>query len=99
MLLASTLAGCSNAPLTRPDPDALQVSSPPGQPSLPPPEPLDLAPLEWTVVTRERLPAGDFVLVALTPRQYESLARNTTELLRWVREARYRVDVCRREDP
>jgi hypothetical protein len=44
------------------------------------------------VVTPGRLPEGDFVLFALTPRDYENLARTLADTLRWVREASHRLE-------
>lgn len=64
----------------------------PSQPKLPPPEPIETLPLEWDVITNENAPEGEWVFFALTPEQYEVLSRNMAEILRWVKEAQWRLD-------
>lgn len=41
------------------------------------------------------MPKEDFVFIALTPRDYENLAINNAEALRWVKEAKWRLDYYR----
>lgn len=63
------------------------------RPSVPDPAPLDLQQVHWDVVTPDTLPDGaDWALFALTADQYERLSLNIAELLRWVREAKWRLD-------
>jgi len=38
------------------------------------------------------------VLIALTPQDYETLARNQADTLRWVREAMWRLQYYRQEE-
>lgn len=52
-----------------------------------------LLPVQWKVVTRETLPReGDYVFFALTPREYENLAMNWAEAIRWATEAAWRLN-------
>lgn len=67
-------------------------------PPLPDPAPLELRPVDWAVVTAETLPQGEgWVLMGLTPEQYENLSLNTAEMLRYVREAKWRLRYYRGE--
>jgi len=86
------LASCSSAPRE------LSVTTVPAEilrpekPILPPPQPIQTQKIEWEVITRDTLPAGDFVFFALTPKAYEALSLNTADTLRWVTEAKWRLD-------
>jgi hypothetical protein len=73
----------------------VDVPRPEAHPAVPNPEPVQIAPIEWKVITRDRLPEGEFVLYGLTPRQYETLARNMADILRWVKEAQWRLEYYR----
>lgn len=63
---------------------------------LPDPAPVKTRRVKWIVVTPDNLPAGDFVVFALEPKDYEALALNQAETLRWAREARHRLDYYRK---
>lgn len=77
----------------------MDLPQPEKTPALPNPQPIDTAPLNWIIVTPDRLPAGDgWVLIALTPKDYETLARNQADTLRWVREAMWRLRYYRQEE-
>lgn len=64
---------------------------------LPQPRPIGTRPVKWTVLTPDNLPSGDFVLFALTPPNYEALSLNQAETLRWVLEAKHRLDYYNHE--
>lgn len=49
-----------------------------------------MLPVEWTVLETE-----DGLLIGLTTRQFENLTENLAELLRWMRETRWRLDYYR----
>lgn len=93
------LSACSSAPRTldvRAAP--IEVARPDPRPPVPDPAPVDLRDLRWTVVTPDRLPEGDdWSVIGLTPRGYEALAHNQAELLRWMREAAWRLRYYRGE--
>lgn len=59
-------------------------------PALPKPAPIDLVGVEFIVVETE-----DGNVLALTPDQYENLALNNAEILRYVREANQQLDYYR----
>jgi len=94
------LSACSSAPrelqvTTAP----VELPRPEATPPLPNPEPINTASVNWIIVTPDRLPAGDgWVLIALTPQDYETLARNQADTLRWVREAMWRLQYYRQEE-
>ena len=68
------------------------VPTPECTPPLPRPEPIRVVPVHWNVLTAERLPPGDqWVFIALTPKEYESLSKNQAEILRWIEEATARL--------
>lgn len=79
---------------------SVNIEQPDVRPPLPNPRPIETAPFKWQVITRERLPEGDnWVYYAITPKDYEVLSRNMADILRWVREARWRMDYYRGEGP
>lgn len=94
------LCACSSAPQELKVTTAqVDLPQPEKTPALPNPQPIDTAPLNWIIVTPDRLPAGDgWVLIALTPKDYETLARNQADTLRWVREAMWRLRYYRQEE-
>lgn len=62
------------------------------KPNLPNPQPIDLNNYKFKVLTETTLPKeSGWVYYGLTPGQYEILARNTAEMLRWVKEANWRL--------
>lgn len=66
--------------------------------TVPNPNPIDLNLFNWKVITADRLPSNDnWVYYGLTPKQYEILARNMAEILRWVEEAQWRLDFYKKE--
>ena len=78
---------------------ALSLPKPDKRPNIPNPDPIQLNEVEWVVLTPERLPEGDnWVYFSMTPRTYETLARNQAEILRWVKEAQWRLNYYRGED-
>lgn len=69
------------------------MERPEARPYVPDPTPLQLENVRWVVVTPDRLPEGaDWVLFALPADQYERLSLNIAELLRWIVEAKWRLD-------
>lgn len=88
-----TLVSCSGVPqdlkvLTA----QVEVPRPPQVEVLPLPSPVTQQPLQWRVVTPSRIPAGKgWVLFALTPEGYETLSRNTAEIIRWMTEASFQL--------
>lgn len=101
MLALSTLSACSAVPaalevLTAPT----EVAKPQERPPLPNPRPVEQREIEWRVVTPDRLPDGDdWVLFAVTPRDYEDMSHNQAEVLRFVRETMWRLRYYRGELP
>lgn len=62
---------------------------------LPDPDPIETVPVRWRVLTRDTLPDGPFAFFALRPEDFEALSLNQAEVLRWVAEARHRLDYYR----
>ena len=72
------------------------VEQPPSKPALPNPADLHNVPVKWLLITPDRLPKGkNWVYYALTPQQYEIMSRNEADTIRWVGEARWRLDYYR----
>ena len=86
------LGGCSSTPVHEVEVATLDVPLPESRPPIPDPEPIQVLPLKWVVITPDRLPEGRYVFFALTPREYENLSANMAEFLRWIKEARWRLD-------
>lgn len=71
----------------------IEVERPVPRPPVPRPQPVDLSDIDWIVITPETLPEGDaWVIFGISPEDYERLSGNTAELLRWIREAGWRLD-------
>lgn len=66
--------------------DTIESEPPPAKPKLPAPEPIELVRPDWQVVVTEEGP-----LLALTEKEFEILASNLAEILRWIREAAWRL--------
>ena len=62
---------------------------------LPLPDPIDQVDVTWIVVVPEDQPG--VVWFALTPQQYENLAKNTAETLRWITEAASQLEHYREQ--
>jgi hypothetical protein len=76
----------------------VEIERPPETPKLPNPKPIETAPIKWFVMTPDRLPEAEvWVYYGLTTEQYEVLARNMADILRWVREAQWRLNYYRGE--
>ena len=91
MMALLVLGACSSV---RPEPPTpivttVEVPRPLPQP-LPKPAPIDLVGVEFIVVETE-----DGNVLALTPDQYENLALNNAEILRYVTEADQQLDYYR----
>lgn len=69
----------------------------PTKPVLPLPEPITTSKFDWYVLTPATIPQGDFVFFAVTPKGYEQLSLNEADTLRWVKEAKWRLDYYGRE--
>lgn len=75
-----------------------EIKQPDAHPPLPNPRPIETSPFKWHVLTQDRLPEGDtWVYYGVTPKEYEVLARNMADMLRWVREAQWRLKYYRGE--
>jgi hypothetical protein len=72
---------------------------PPHRQPLPNPKPLDLEiGIKWKVLIKDRIPEkDDFVFYCVVPKDYEKLSRNNAEILRWVKESKWRLDYYRDE--
>lgn len=71
---------------------AIDVPRPPARVNIPNPKPIETGDVRWKVITPDRLPEGDdWVLYALTNKDYETLVRNTADIYRWVEEAQWRL--------
>lgn len=68
---------------------AVKLDHPEARPALPDPEPVKQLPVHWVVSTPEK--PVKTVLYGLSPKDYEVLAKNTAELLRWMKEAAWRL--------
>lgn len=98
-LLLAALLGCSNAP--QESPTRLVTISPerPEDPPLPDPSPIRLLEVKFIVLNKDNLPANDdWTYVALTFKDYENLAKNNAEILRWMRETKARLLYHRKKE-
>lgn len=90
MLLLTASAACSSAPvevMTAPE----QIQEPPQATVLPRPEPVEMKPLNWEVLTPGT--TTERILFAVDEEGFERLAHNQASLLRWMREAGLRLNI------
>ena len=74
------------------------INLPPVRPNLPDPRPVDLSTFEFKVLTEKTLPTEPgWVYYGITPEAYETMSRNTAELLRWIQEADWRLQYYKGE--
>lgn len=72
------------------------MERPQARPPIPNPAPVRTRPVEWRVLTPDRLPEGDdWVYFGVDPQNYENLARNQADQLRYIREADWRLKYYR----
>lgn len=64
----------------------------PTKPALPLPQPIDQVEVTWKVIVPGE---PGVVWFALTPEEYEDLARNYADINRWVNEARGQLEYYR----
>ena len=64
----------------------------PTKQTLPNPEPVQQLPVTWIVLTPKTPPSGDYVWIAISPRDYENLSRNEADIIRWIKEAGFRLE-------
>lgn len=90
--------GCSNLNPIELFTTTVDIERPDERPPLPNPKPIETSPFTWKVITPDRLPDGDgWVYYGITPRAYGTLSRNMAEILRWIKEAKWRLDYYRGE--
>lgn len=107
-LISTSLAGCALFSSSRPDPAPPEIVTQriPQEIYQPPlPNPVRMEDIRWFVITAdnldeqieriERLQDGDFVVFAVTPRDYENMAGNLQELRRYVRQQREVIEYYR----
>ncbi len=100
VLIAALLmfSGCSSLPQIEWITSTTEIKQPDPTPPLPNPRPIETAPFKWRVITSDRLPKGEgWVYYGITPKQYEILSKNMADILRWVKEAQWRLDYYRGE--
>ncbi len=91
-------SGCSNLNPIELFTTTVEIDRPDERPALPNPKPIETSPFKWRVITPDRLPeGGGWVYYGITPKSYEVLARNMADILRWVKEAKWRLDYYRGE--
>lgn len=76
----------------------VEVERPDDRPPLPNPQPIEQREVTWKVLTPETLPKGDgWVYFGVTPENYEDMALNHADVLRFTREAMWRLRYYRGE--
>jgi len=84
------LGGCSNALQDLNVQTVVRDVPQPKLITLPKPKPIDLSDVKWVIV---RDNGGN--LIALSPKEYEKLANNIAEIIRYVREADSQLEYYR----
>lgn len=109
-LISISVTGCAilggSQPVPVPPPVQIVTQQIPQEIYQPPlPSPVKLEDVRWFVITAdnledqisrvERIQDGDFVIFAVTPRDYENMAGNLQELRRYVRQQREIIEYYR----
>jgi len=97
LLLA--LFGCSTAAPPSPAVVTEIVELPDPTPKIPAPEPLRLETFEWTVFAPGYWRDPEAVYFCLDPAQYEILARNNGQVLRFTDEVMWQLRYYRQDEP
>lgn len=101
MLVLLLLSACSSVPaelLIQTAPS--EIKRPDARPNLPNPQPIEQLRFKWKVITPDRLPEGDdWVFLGITPKAYEDTAKNTAEIDRFIKVARWLFKYYRGELP
>ena len=96
MLALIGLGGCSGAKQVEVVPTVVKTKRPPKVSVVPDPDPIKLGSVKWRVISSKRLPSGkDWVVIGVSPKDYETLAKNEAEKLRWIKEAKSRLKYYR----
>jgi hypothetical protein len=77
----------------------VEIAKPNTRPNLPAPEPIQTRPLKWKVLTeKDKLVKGQ-AYIALSTKDYENLSLNLADVVRWIKEARWRLKYYKGEEP
>ena len=96
ILVLSLLSGCSSA--KQPVPVISEVALPESRPVLPNPAPIKTHAFEWVVLTeKDRIKEGE-AFIALTPKDYEDLSLTMADIIRWIKEANWRLRYYKGEE-
>jgi hypothetical protein len=74
------------------------IAQPNLRPNLPDPEPIETRPIQWKVLTEKDIIEKDEAYIALSPKDYEELALSMSDIVRWVKEARWRLNYYKGEE-
>lgn len=92
ILAALTLSACSTTSPLVVDQAPLELERP-TLPTLPLPQPIRRAEVEWRILTPETLPDGNsWAYFALTAEEYEELALAMADIRRWIQEAWFQLE-------
>lgn len=78
-LLVFGLAACATEPI----PEATTLEPEQFRTELPNPQPITMRDIDWRIIQ-----TNDGPMFAITPKDYEDLALNMNEILRWMREVK-----------
>lgn len=96
MLVLLTSFGCSVA--KRVELPTVEIPRPNERPNLPAPEPIEIRPFNWKVLTeKDKLVKGQ-AYISLSPKDYENLALTMSDVVRWIKEARWRLKYYKGEE-
>lgn len=96
MMAVMLLGACSSVRPVEVQAVPLAVDRP-ALPRLPLPPPISTQPVDWLVLTPDRLPPGDWAAMCVSPGGYETLSLNQADTLRWVTEAFHQLRYYRQE--
>ena len=82
-------SGCSS--VKPPLPVAAEILQPESRPALPDPAPIKTHDVDWIILTDKNIIKEGEVFIALTPKNYEDLSLTMSDILRWIKEANWRL--------
>lgn len=75
-----------------------EIPKPETRPVLPDPAPIKTQEVDWIILTDKSTIKEGEAFIALTPQNYEDLSLTMADILRWIKEANWRLKYYRGEN-
>ena len=79
-------------------PVAAEIPRPETRPNLPDPAPIKTHDIDWKILTEKSIISEGEAYFALSPKDYEELALTMADIIRWIKEAGWRLNYYKGEN-